>query len=215
MNLLSVNVAVSESINVGGRKRKTGIFKQPRDGRAQVNFLGLEGDLICNRKHHGGPDQAVYAYSDEDYQFWSNDLGMSLAPGTFGENFTTSGVDLNSLCIGDIFEIGEIKLQVTAPRIPCSTLSAIMKQKDFARKFKTVNRSGAYFRVLSEGYVIKGEAIHLLKYEGDRVSLPTFFSDLGRDLSENEIKRYLRLPIDSRSRDKFENKLDNILLVKK
>ena len=113
MKVVSVNVAsVAGEISAAAkRKVKTGIFKKPQSHRVQVGSQGIEGDFICNRKHHGGKDQAIYAYSTEDYAFWSRSLNSLLGPGAFGENLTVSGIDFSALCIAIIYLIRSVLLE--------------------------------------------------------------------------------------------------------
>ena len=210
MNVVSVNIArvVEQTSEVKKPKVRTGIYKKPQSCRVQVGSLGLKGDLIFNRKYHGGRDQAVYAYSIEDYEFWGHSLKYPPEPGAFGENLTVSGIDFGSLCIGDIFILRDLQLQVTAPRIPCRTLSSAIKHKNFAEKFNKANRPGAYFRVISEGTVGEGDEVKVKTYEdGERIKLTTFFRDKGNVLTKEALKKYLRSPIDTRSRKNFENQL--------
>ena len=101
MQIEQINTAQRTPLVVGNRELETGIFKTARSGSVQVGKLCLEGDAICNTKHHGGPDQAVYLYSLEDYAFWERQLRQDMTPGTFGENLTVSGYDMSELCVGD------------------------------------------------------------------------------------------------------------------
>src|SRR2546423_204239 len=126
MQLLSVNVAAEQAIRIGPRDVKTGIYKTPTPSPMRIGEMGLEGDTISNTKDHGGPDQAVYVYGTADYAWWSTQLGQSLAPGTFGENLTVSNLSSAKFVIGDRLTIGEVVLEVTAPRIPCVTFAARM-----------------------------------------------------------------------------------------
>jgi MOSC domain-containing protein YiiM len=192
---------------VNGKKRETGIFKERRVGLIPVSELGLPDDVICNTKHHGGPDQAIYLYSVEDYAWWGQELGQDVPAGTFGENFTTSGQDLTDICVGDVLFSEAVTLQVAAPRIPCSTLAARMDDKQFAKKFMKAGRSGAYCRVLKAGDAQAGDEFTHRPFEGDRIPLGTFFKDAHSKLSSDELSRYLAVPIDERTRADFSKKL--------
>ena len=210
MSVVSVNIAsfYEDSCQIFGPRVKTGLHKKPQLGRVKVDYLGLEGDVICNSKHHGGADQAVYAYSLEDYVFWSRSLKYVPEPGAFGENLTLSGLEFNNLCIGDILIFPDLQLQVTAPRIPCRTLSSAIKRKGFAEEFIRANRSGAYLRVILGGTVGESDDVKIKNYEdGERVKLTEFFRDMRENLTKSELEKYLRLPIDRRSRKKFEFQL--------
>jgi MOSC domain-containing protein YiiM len=202
-----INIGKRTPLLVNGETRETGIFKEWVAGPVLVGTLGLQGDAICNTKHHGGPDQAVYLYSVEDYSFWGGGLAGPIPPGTFGENLTVSGVDLVNICVGDVLFSNQVTLQVTAPRIPCSTLTTRMGDKQFAKKFIQAGRSGAYCRVLQAGEVSPGAMFEHRPFEGERISLVEFFGDAHRKLTADELRRYLAAPIDERSRADFTAKL--------
>ena len=210
MSVVSVNISrfIEDAPQIFGSKVKTGIYKRPQSGRVKVDFSGLEGDVICNSKHHGGADQAVYAYSIDDYVFKGQFLNFPPKPGAFGDNLTLSGLDFYSLCIGDVLILPDLQLQVTAPRIPCRTLSSALKRKDFAQEFIKANRPGAYLRVIQEGTVGESDDVKLKSFEnGERVKLTKFFMDIRKTLTRRELEKYLRLPIDTRSRKSFETRL--------
>ena len=210
MRVVSVNIASfsGDTSQIFGSKVKTGIYKKPQSGRVKVDFLGLDGDVICNSKHHGGADQAVYAYSIEDYVFWRRSLNYLPEPGAFGENLTLSGLDFSTLCIGDVLMFPDLQLQVTAPRVPCRILSSAIRRKGFVEEFTRANRSGAYLRVILKGTVGASDDVKLKNYgDGQRVKLTKFFRDMRGSLTKRELEKYLLLPIDSRSRKKFESQL--------
>src|SRR5205085_10272473 len=119
---LSVNLGLARPIKYAKKSGITGINKEPVAESVRITASGLAGDTVCDKRHHGGPDQAVYLYGAPDYVWWSDQLQQELAPGTFGDNLTLGGMESASHSIGDRFHIGEAILEVTAPRIPCSTL---------------------------------------------------------------------------------------------
>ncbi|MFN8610359.1 MAG: MOSC domain-containing protein [Vulcanimicrobiota bacterium] len=167
MKLLSLNRGRAQALKVGRRMAQTGHFKHSLTGPVQLGPLGLEGDFIGNLKHHGGPDQAVYVYSAEDYRWWEQELGKPLPHGTFGENLTVDR--LLRARIGDVWECGSVRLQISAPRIPCATLAARMGESAFARRFARANRGGAYARVLQPGLLQAGQSIQVHLSDGPLV----------------------------------------------
>lgn len=203
------------SINVGRRRRlegrnfdaETGIFKEPVAGPVQVGELGLEGDAIVDTRHHGGPDQAVYLYRQEDYDWWSDELGRELGPGTFGENLTVTGLPAPGIAIGSRLVFDEVVLEATAPRIPCSTLAARMGDAAFVKRFMQVERPGIYCRVVSPGRLQPGDSFEVRAFQGDPVTTVEMFRDWHRKLSDVEVRRYLAVPIDARSRAFLQEKL--------
>ncbi|MBN2044802.1 MAG: MOSC domain-containing protein [Anaerolineales bacterium] len=209
MHLLSINIGKRQEINTTkSRQQTTGIFKIPASGPVTVGELGLEGDLIANGKYHGGPDQAVYLYGQADYDFWADELGELIAPGLFGENLTISGLESGSFNVGDFLTIGEVRLQVTAPRIPCDKFAARIGDPHFIKKFRDAERPGLYCRVLQTGQIRAGDMVSVERYTGETVSIVEMYCDhYAPDNSESALRRFLAAPIDIRSRVKFEERL--------
>jgi MOSC domain-containing protein YiiM len=206
------------SINVGRRRHlegrnfdgDTGIFKEPVADPVHVGELGLEGDVIVDTRHHGGLDQAVYLYRQEDYDWWSDELGRALGPGTFGENVTVAGLPAPGMAIGSRLAFEDVVLEASAPRIPCNTLAARMGDAAFVKRFMQVERPGIYCRVVNPGRLRVGEAFQVRPYQGEQVTTVEMFHDWHRKLSEAEMRRYLAVPIDVRSRRHLEEKLEQV-----
>jgi len=208
MKVAAVNIGRPRPLEVGGRQSQTGIFKEPVEGAVEVNELGLAGDAVIDGRHHGGPDQAVYLYRLEDYEFWGRQLRKEIAPGTFGDNLTVSGLSSPALMVGDVLRFPDLELQVTAPRIPCNTLAARMGDKKFPKAFVKAARPGIYFRVLKSGTIRAGQTVELIPFAEDSISTVRFFNDFQRTLTSDEMQRYLQLPIDIRSRTYLEGELN-------
>lgn len=158
------------SVNLGSRRittyadgpgGRTGIDKRPTDQRVRVSPAGVEGDYIGNRRVHGDPDQAVYAYAIEDAAWWAGDLARELAPGAFGENLTTEGLDLTGAVIGERWTVGGALLEVTSPRIPCTTFAGFWDVPDLIKRFTAHGASGAYLRVIEPGEVGAGDVVEV------------------------------------------------------
>ena len=158
----SVNVAVVRTADWTKKARSTGIDKRPVAGPVLLTAAGVEGDSICDRVHHGGPDQAVYAYSCEDLAFWSAELGTPVLPGGGGENLTLSGVDCSGAVLGERWQAGTAVLQVRAPRIPCSVLAGFRGVPDLVRRFVAARRPGSYLAVVQPGTVAAGATVRVL-----------------------------------------------------
>ena len=122
-------------------------------GRIPLAGINLAGDVQADRRVHGGPDKAVYAYAIEDYQWWESELGEPVPPGTFGENLTTNGIDLSAAVVGEVWAIGDVRLAVTEPRLPCFKLGMRMGDAAFVRRFARARRHGVYLRIVQEGDV--------------------------------------------------------------
>ena len=207
MRVTSINVGREEAIEHGRRTFVTGIRKRPAADAVYVGAEAVDGDTVTDKKHHGGVDQAVYAYSADDYAWWSAKLGREVAPGTFGDNLTIEGLpsDMN---VGDRLLIGDVLLEATAPRIPCNTLAAQMQDSGFGMAFRKAERPGIYFRVLNEGEVAAGDAVTYIENPAPVVSILSLYR-LAYDLSPDPaaLERYLEAPLAARMRATVEEKL--------
>ncbi len=209
MKLVSVNIGSSQPLEIGNHVSKTGIFKTPVSNPVRVGKLGLESDVVQNKKHHGGVDQAVYVYGAADYAWWSEQLQTDLAPGMFGENLTISDLESATFNIGDRLKIGTVLLEVSASRIPCSTLAARMNDSGFVKKFKQARRPGLYCRVLEEGEVQAGDTVTLKPSEIEYLSVvDTFdwFYDPNPSLAM--IQKVLAAPVAIRVREMYQELLE-------
>jgi MOSC domain-containing protein YiiM len=146
----------------GSRVGRSGIDKRPIDGRATVQQLGLDGDAQLDRRDHGGEGQAVYAYGQEDAEWWERELGRALPPGRFGENLRTTGIDLTGALLGERWRIGTALFEVTAPRIPCNTFARFWDVPQLVKRFTEHGATGAYLRVLETGDVGAGDAVEVV-----------------------------------------------------
>lgn len=205
MQILSVNIGQLELLPQGKSQSKTGICKYPVAGPLPVSELGLDGDKIANEKYHGGPDQAVYLYSREDYAWWENQLGRPLPFGIFGENITLSTFGPQPARIGDVWQLGNVTLQWTAPRIPCSKLAARMGDPTFLKAFVKANRGGAYARVLQPGTVQAGDAANLTTVCSDAPTIDELFELWHQSSKDRELmRRALEHPLAERTRAALE-----------
>jgi MOSC domain-containing protein YiiM len=137
---------------------------------------GLVGDFIGDGKHHGGDEQAVYAFQQEDLDEWERRLGRELPNGFFGENLTTVGLEVNDARLGERWRVGsEVVLQVTTPRIPCSTFRGWMGEKGWARTFTTAGRPGAYLSVITPGTIRAGDPIEIVHRPDHDVTISMAF----------------------------------------
>lgn len=164
------------------------IDKRPVAGRIHVGSLGLAGDTQVNRTDHGGPDKAVYAYAAEDATWWAGQIGRPVEPGLFGENLTTTGLDLTAALIGEEWEIGGdgLRVRVAMPRTPCATFQRRMGEEHWVRRFTQAARTGAYLSIVNEGSVAAGDAIRVVSRPDHGVRLVDVFTGA-------EPRRVLRL----------------------
>lgn len=203
MKILAVCIGRAERLP--GKSYKTGIYKQRVGGNVLVDAEGLVGDAICNRKHHGGVDQAVYLEGSLTLDWWSKELGRPIEPGTFGENMVIDDLDNRIVSVGDRFIAGDLVLEVTSARIPCATFAARMGDPLFIKRYTQAARPGIYCRVLHGGAIAAGMTVDYLRYDGEKVTMPEMIATFGKTLAAQDRSRYLAAPI--------HYKLRNILAV--
>lgn len=156
----------------------TAIDKRPVPGTVDIRKYGVFGDVQGDREHHGGPDQAVYAYSQADADFWSRELGRAIPPGLFGENLRTQGVETTGAVIGQRWRVGRnLLLEATSPRVPCATFAERMGEPQWVRRFTEAGRVGVYFRVLHKGQVQAGDSITVEPAPAHGITVGKFFSN--------------------------------------
>jgi MOSC domain-containing protein YiiM len=182
--IITVNLAIPEG-STAKSVGITGINKQPVDGPVLVRppgpkttglHSGLVGDQIFDIEHHGGDDQAVYAYAREDYDWWETELDRTLPGGIFGENLTTTGLDVNGAVIGERWHIGAgLVLQTTFARIPCATFQAKMAEPQWTKRFAQAARPGAYLRVVEAGQVQAGDEVRVVHRPAHGVTIAEGF----------------------------------------
>jgi MOSC domain-containing protein YiiM len=188
--VVAVNLAVVRTDEFTRVKSgRSGIDKRPVAHPVLLDVGGVEGDTICDTANHGGIDQAVYAYSTADLEFWAGELGQEFTPGGVGENLTLDGIDCSGAVVGERWCIGDPEegpvLQVRGPRIPCRVFSGFRETPDLIKRFLAAGRPGSYLAVERPGYVQAGDRVTVLEtpahgttvadvmavYSGDRTRL--------------------------------------------
>ena len=173
MKIAGIAIGGIDEIPYRGKKVKTGIFKKPVAGKLFLGREGLEGDIQVDRKNHGGPDKAIYAYGLENLRYWSNLRGEpDYLPGHMGENLTIEGLSDHDVSIGDRFQVGSAILEVTQPRVPCFKLGIRMQKPQFVGEFLTSGRTGFYLRVIQEGRIETGDVVTQIHEASLKVSIP-------------------------------------------
>jgi MOSC domain-containing protein YiiM len=188
MKLLSVNLGRAKHVSYTDQPEGlTGIDKRPADGPVRVaapgpkgvGGSGLAGDAVCDTRHHGGDDQAVYAMAREDLDDWERELGRTLPNGSFGENLTTAGLDVSGARIGERWRVGpEVVLEVTCGRIPCRTFQGHLGEKQWVRRFTRKGAPGAYLRVVAPGEIRAGDAVETVHRPDHEVTVALQFRAL-------------------------------------
>jgi MOSC domain-containing protein YiiM len=140
------------------------IDKQPVSGSVTITPLGIDGDEHGDPVNHGGPDKAILCYAREHYAKWSEELGaVAPPPGTLGENFEIGGRNEEEVCIGDIFQLDGVMLQISQPRQPCWKPGRLHRVAQLAARILKTGRTGWYLRILQGGIVTAPAPLHLLE----------------------------------------------------
>jgi MOSC domain-containing protein YiiM len=190
--VLSVNVGGVRQFEYKGRPAKSAIWKSRAVGRIAARGVNLAGDDQADRKAHGGPDKALYAYAIEDSRWWEQEIGRALAHGEFGENLTTEGIDVNDALVGERWQIGTTVLEVSEPRIPCWRLGVRMNDQMFPRRFTEALRPGPYLRIVVEGNVGAGDEISVVERPDHDLTIRNVFRIYTRD--RTEVEQLLAVP---------------------
>jgi MOSC domain-containing protein YiiM len=174
-NVHSVNHGKVFEAAWAGRLRRTAIDKRPVTQAVAVGEFGVVGDEQADVKYHGGPDKAVYAFAREDLDRWEQVLGRSLHDGQFGENLTTSGIDVNEALVGERWRVGEALLEVCSVRIPCRVFANWLQEQGWVRRFTADARPGPYLRVVEPGLVAAGDPIVVERRPTHELTISTVF----------------------------------------
>ena len=180
--VVSVNVAVVRTDPFTRVKSgRSGIDKRPVAGPVRLGVDGVDGDTICDTANHGGPDQAVYAYSTDDLDFWTEQLQRLVEPGNVGENLTVSGVDCSHAVIGERWRVGEAVLRVTGPRIPCRVFAGFLDVPDLVKRFLAARRPGCYLAVEHEAAVAAGDPVTVVSRPAHGVTVADLMAAMSGD----------------------------------
>jgi MOSC domain-containing protein YiiM len=171
--LVSVNVGGARTVMLGEHPVRTAIWKTPVSGPVRLRGVNLAGDDQADRSVHGGPDKAVYAYAAEDLAWWTDAIGAPVGPGTFGENLTTSDLDLTGALIGERWAVGSAVLEVAQPRIPCFKLGIRMGDRRIPAWFAAAGRPGLYLRIVEPGVLEAGDPVRIVSRPDHGVTIGT------------------------------------------
>lgn len=164
MKILSTNIGERKTLNWKGKELTTGIYKRPTSQPIFLDIEDVKDDAVCDRKYHGGIDQAVYAYSFDKYDFWKEKHpNLDWQFGMFGENLTVDSLDETKIHVGDTFTLGETILEATLQRSPCMKLGVRFNDMKIVKQFWNTTFCGVYFKVLQTGNVAVGDKFKQIK----------------------------------------------------
>lgn len=195
--IVSLNVGLPRQVQAGKRLVLTSIFKDQVAGRRAVKFHNIEGDRQSDLRVHGGPYKAVYCYPAEHYSYWREQLpGMHLPHGIFGENLTTEGLDEETVCVGDRYQVGSAVLQVSQPRMPCFKLAIRFGRSDIVKLFWKSGRLGIYFSIVEEGDLAAGDRVERTSQPSRAVSIADVVRLYrGEEMNRDLLERALEAPL--------------------
>ena len=175
IKIISINIALPELVTFGSSKKKhrTGIYKKSIKEKIFLDKTGFQGDGVGDSRFHGGEDLAVCCYFTDHFSFWENELDRKIGPGAFGENLSLAGINENHIYVGDIFSLGNAKIEVSQPRQPCHKLNKVFEYQGMACKVQTTGYTGCYFRVIKKGWVSPDSKIKKIEESKDKISIET------------------------------------------
>lgn len=136
-----------------------------------VTPLGIEGDICAHPRFHGGPRQALLLICSEVIELLTA-KGYPLFFGALGENITMRGIDHRQLRVGQRYRLGEVFVELTKVRAPCSALDIYgnsIKREMYDRQVKAGDPassrwglSGMYASILRTGTIRQDDIIALV-----------------------------------------------------
>ena len=187
MKILSVNItAVVHEGDWTGSEGKTGIDKRLAVGPVRFSNDEVFGDVVVDRNHHGGYHQAAYAYAREDADWWEKEIGQTIANGRFGENLTTTGIDVNQSLIGERWKIGTTILEVSQPRIPCRVFAGFWQRPTLIKDFMSAGKPGTYLRIIQEGEISAGDSIEIISKPDHAITIADLYAAKNGERSKVE-----------------------------
>ena len=156
--------------------QRSGIYKLPIE-QAEVTRKGIVGDQQADLRFHGGPEKALHQYACDSYELivshYPQLRGVAI-PGSLGENLSSPDLNDADVCIGDVYRMGQVLLQVSQPRSPCWKINhkfAVDKLSLFIEQHRI---TGWYYRVLEMGRIRIGDPIQLLQRPNEGITIEHF-----------------------------------------
>lgn len=204
MKVLSVNIGEKQKVTWRGKTVETGIYKTPVNEPIFLDREDVKTDCVVDRKHHGGIDMAVYAYTKNHYDYFQKlHPNLKFNNGIFGENLTVTNLFETEINVGDTFQVGEAIVQVSQPRMPCYKLGVVFGTQKIVKQFLNTSYSGFYFRVLKNGYVKKEDEFILIEKAKNSMTMAEAFSLFTTNKSNQKlIKKALSIELLS---ERFKN----------
>ncbi len=172
MHVVSVNIGKKKIVKWNNKIYETGIYKYPVDEAIFLGEKDVTNDDVIDRRYHGGIEQAVYAYGENHYEYWKNlYANLDFNYGMFGENLTISNLWEEDIVVGNVYQLGDTKIEVTKPRQPCVKLGIRFQDVNMIKNFWNTTKSGVYFKVLQTGFVNKNDELILIKKSKNKLTI--------------------------------------------
>ena len=186
---------------------QSSIYRDLAPGPIAVETRGLLGDKVTH-DYHGSPDAAICVHLLEHYDFWNAEHGMALQAGNVGENFTLANMTENEICIGDVYQVGTTRLQVSMPRVPCDVQARRIGRSDWIKLTLKELRIGFYLRVLEPGVVQAGDEFKLVERINPGSSLTVLNRCWYHDFDPALAEKFTTMPgLMARWQERFAKKL--------
>lgn len=199
-------------LRLPGTDKPSAIDKDLAAATVWLDYDGLKGDRVADRRFHGGPDRSLCHYPAEHYRRWRNLYPhlATIGPAAFGENLSTQGLDERQVCIGDRFRWGDAVIEVSQPRSPCSNLDRRHDARGLARQMAQSGRTGWLYRTLEPGAVEPGLELQLIERPCPAASvLRVWRSFTDNTLSDDQLAWLVDLrPLAIEYRNRFRRRLD-------
>lgn len=188
MKVIATNISKPTTIVWNGKEEQTGIYKYPVNEPIFLGKSDVEKDTVIDRKHHGGVNKACYLFSADNYEYWKNLYpNLDWNWGMFGENITVEGLNESTLRIGNIYNVGECKVQITQPREPCYKLGIRFGTQKVLKEFIEHQSPGTYIKVLKEGNVKTGDSFELVEESDNSLTIQQFYNLLYAKVKDKKI----------------------------
>ncbi|RKR06523.1 MOSC domain-containing protein YiiM [Maribacter vaceletii] len=188
MKVIATNISKPTTIVWNGKEEQTGIYKYPVNEPIFLGKYDVAKDTVIDRKHHGGIHKACYLFSADNYEYWKNLYpNLDWNWGMFGENLTVEGLDEATLKIGNIYKVGECKVQITQPREPCYKLGIKFGSQNILKQFINHQSPGTYIKILEEGYVKAEDTFVLIEESDNSLTIQQFYNLLYAKVKDKEI----------------------------
>lgn len=179
----------------GPRGAPSSIIKSAQNSLT-VFTHGTVEDEQGNKKLHGGPEKVLHQFSLESYATLRSQYpNVNFVPGSIGENLTVAGMHDHNVYIGDVWQLGEVQVQVSAPRAPCNKISHRFGVKNLDRFVGGAGLTGWYYRVITTGQIAVGDTVRRLSRESSTVSVQALMRCVYNNTDTEAARRYARLDI--------------------